>query len=281
MTEELYLIAGEAGHGKSTTSEWFVQNDLKEESFAGPLKRFAIDIGFEHHQVYGTQEQKEEINAEWNISFRTFAQGFGTGMMRDLLKTVIPQMNLNNRNFWARVMEIKMKKHKKLVISDGRFPDEAQLVLDYAGRIIKVKTTRDLGKQKCTGEYAKHSSETSINQIKPHFIIMNDGTIEDLHKMVRDIYNQPHTPSIDEPVIYTKDTLIDDCEENKVENKVEDKQIGDKTTQEPSKLIPSISDRCVKKQELDVHTPMATYLKEIAIWGIAIVGGLLIANYCA
>jgi len=69
-------ISGFIGSGKTTAANYLVQKGFKEYSMAGPLKKIAEIFHFELHQLYGTQEQKLELNKYWNISGREFLQKF-------------------------------------------------------------------------------------------------------------------------------------------------------------------------------------------------------------
>jgi hypothetical protein len=85
-------------------------------------------------------------------------------------------MDLNGRTLWARVMEHKILKHKRFVISDGRFDDEAQLVRQNGGLVIGLQRTLNDSEQ--TTEDLKHSSEQP--NIKPDIIIDNNDSLDAL-----------------------------------------------------------------------------------------------------
>ena len=142
MSESLIMLTGGIGCGKST-----VAGILKEEfkyheiMFAGPLKEIGKVLGFSEHQMHGTQEQKLEVNPFWGISARRFLQVFGSEVMRDLLPKALPDMNMNEVTIWARIAENKIEQHKKIVISDGRFEDEARMVRRNGGVVIKIERT--------------------------------------------------------------------------------------------------------------------------------------------
>ncbi len=134
-------LCGAIGCGKSTAAEYFVSNHgFVELSFAKPLKEIALQLGFNHDEVYGDQKQKSEINEELGISGREFLQKFGTEIMRDTFSKVLPNYNLNNRKIWCRLMELTIKKinSDRIVISDCRFPDEEKLIKDLGGYMIRI-----------------------------------------------------------------------------------------------------------------------------------------------
>ena len=186
----LILLTGEAGSGKSTAAYILYKYGFYEECFADPIKEFAISIGFEHEEVYGTQEQKLKINKFWGISGREFMQKFGSEVCRDYLPKVLSNMNFNGRNLWARAMEEKIITNPLLVISDGRFKDEAKLVKDYGGIIIKL--VRQTNTNNVNYNYKQHKSETGIQEIVPDFTINNDRSIEELEYQILNILKKTY-----------------------------------------------------------------------------------------
>jgi hypothetical protein len=176
MSKMLIMLTGEIGSGKSTAAHILERYGFEEDYFSRPLKDFALSIGFEHEEIYGTQEQKLRINKFWGISGREFLQRFGSEVCRNFLPKAIPNMNLNDRTLWARTMERNIQNYDYLVISDGRFEDEAKLVNDHNGIIIRLERKYDAGSSTVSG----HQSETEMKKIKPNVVIDNNGTVDDL-----------------------------------------------------------------------------------------------------
>jgi hypothetical protein len=144
-----------------------------EYSFASPLKQIAEIFDFEQEEIYGTQEQKLRPNTFWNVSGREFLQKFGTEICRNTLPKHIPQMD----RIWIKLMQKKIKNDpsRGIVVSDCRFPDEAELCKFFEGHIIKI--TRDDEKQQSPESH--HVSE-NYNAIPHDILIMNDSTIGEL-----------------------------------------------------------------------------------------------------
>jgi len=177
----IVMLTGPMGSGKSTAAKILEKYGFVEESFAKPIKEFALNIGFTRSQVYGTQAEKSEINQRWGISGRTFMQRFGTELCREKFAEVFPEVEMNGRTLWARTIEHKIADHDRVVISDGRFLDEAIMVKDYHGIIIK------LNRPSLIEAGSDHLSETSLNDIVPDYNINNNGTLEELENQLVEI----------------------------------------------------------------------------------------------
>jgi len=177
----IVVLVGSIGSGKSTACEYLVESwGFKETSFAEPIKKFAISLGFEEKDVYGTQEEKLRVNPYWGISGREFMQKFGTDIMRKNSKVLSEEIT----NVWIKAVECKMKKAKDqgthLVVSDGRFEDEIEAVRTYGGIVIKLSrsdTTFDL----------THESEKNFDKIKADYEYNNNGTKEDLYTFLKNV----------------------------------------------------------------------------------------------
>jgi hypothetical protein len=179
MSEHLFMIIGNIGSGKSTAACILQHYGFKEETFAGPIKEFALSIGFKHSQVYGTQIEKLEVNKFWRISGREFLQKFGTELCRNLIPITIPNMKMNGSTIWVRSIEQKVNKYPLIVVSDGRFPDEARLIKEYNGIIIRINRNININ-----DKTTYHISERSMNEIEPDYIIDNNSTLEELEEVL-------------------------------------------------------------------------------------------------
>lgn len=176
MSLNLICIVGNIGCGKSTLSKILKLNyDYEELTFAGPVKEIGLILGFDHQDLYGTQEEKLQINKFWGVSGREFMQKFATNIMRNELDKHI-DMNMDGKTIWVRICEKKikemLKQNKKILVSDGRFPDEIEMIKNLGGKIIKIERN--------TNYNINHDSEKYINSIDSDICINNNGTIDDL-----------------------------------------------------------------------------------------------------
>jgi dephospho-CoA kinase len=189
---QLVGICGEIGSGKTLVSDYLV-NELKydEYAFAKPLKDIAMAMGFTHTEVWGTQAQKLSKNKYWGISAREFLQKFGTEIGRELMPGIIPNMDMGESGSpWIKLFEIYWKSlierkgtSATLVVSDVRFVDEAKIVKQNSGVVIRLVRQ----KKDSSGAEHKHTSETNMNGIKPDYSVTNDGTKDELYKKIIEI----------------------------------------------------------------------------------------------
>jgi len=175
----LICIIGNIGVGKSTVAEIFKQNEYVELTFADPVKQIGLILGFEQEELYGSQEKKLKLNDFWGVSGREFMQKFATNIMRNELPKHI-NMNMDNKTVWVRLCQKKinnlLKQNKKVIVSDGRFPDEINMIKEMGGIIIKIVRNNNYD--------IHHESESYISKLNADIIIDNNGNIDELNKKI-------------------------------------------------------------------------------------------------
>lgn len=170
-------ITGKIGSGKSTCANHLVKKGYTEYSMSTPLKEIGKIFGFSDRQLYGTQEQKLQIHPHWGISSRTFLQKTGTELFRDAMPKIIPDMKIE-RTIWVDLFKLKYKKEPKLyVISDIRFLDEAAMIKELDGIIIR--TIRDNKVSSESKVEHNHRSEMEMDQIEADYVIDNSLDMEE------------------------------------------------------------------------------------------------------
>lgn len=162
-------ITGYSTSGKDTIADWLNWDKL---SFAKPLKNAAsILLNRPMSEMEGHNYDRKEIMPEWGFSVRWFLQTLGTEGMRGLIRD----------DFWIKHMGIRISQcENNVVISDVRFPNEADFVREQGGVIWKVVKPGLIS--------GNHKSETSIDLINPDVTILNDGTKEDLYYKIEDLF---------------------------------------------------------------------------------------------
>jgi len=181
-------ITGFKRSGKDTAGSILIQNGYIKYSFAGPLKKACQEIFmFDYEQTEGCK--KEDLDNRWSTTPRKVFQRFGTEIFRNNLKLILPEVKDLNENFWIYRFklwyqeQIKTNPNLKVVVTDVRFPNEADIIKELGGTIIKViRSETNLNND-------QHSSEVSITKIKPDFTIYNNSTIHEYHSQIKKIFN--------------------------------------------------------------------------------------------
>lgn len=170
-------LLARAGHGKTTVATHLRTNyGATPISLAGPLKEIAKTVmGFTHSQLWGTQEQKEEIDPRYGISPRIFLQRLGTEGIRTHL----------GPDTWLNALVHRMIEAQRgdpsisvFVVDDMRFLNEASFLQGLANRNGSPKFFASVIKIVCTDAPPSgndnHPSEAEIDQVPANLI---DATV--------------------------------------------------------------------------------------------------------
>ena len=166
------LYSPAPGCGKTTAARLFIEH--QRVSFAAPLKRavwsMLNDLGLTEvfHYVY---TDKEAIIPELGVSARHMMQTLGTEWGRACI----------HPDFWVMIARAQteriMADGRSVVIDDVRFPNEAAMIRDLGGELWRI----DRPGIAYDGD---HSSEGGLEDIIPHQVIINDGTITQLKEKI-------------------------------------------------------------------------------------------------
>ena len=186
MPRRIIGFIGDIGSGKTTAANYLEQKyKFTHYAFATPLKKIGEIFGFTKNQLYGTQEEKLEINKYHGISGREFMEKFGTDIGRIAIAKIIPTMS----QIWVRLFEIFAEENKTdIVVGDVRFPNEADAIERFGGILIKiVRPDQDTKKLRKDSK-----SESAKTEITTHATIVNNGQLDDFYKCIEhvvDTYN--------------------------------------------------------------------------------------------
>jgi dephospho-CoA kinase len=159
-------IAGKAGSGKSTVAGFLVsQYGFQRLSFAEPLKEMLLKAGI---------CSRDELYVKKSAFSRWIMQKVGTDIFRNQI----------DPDFWVKKMAEKLNSldndSSKVVIDDVRFLNEASLVKQHGGVIVKIERALYSCFQSDIVGNNQHVSETEMELIQPDFVIHNTGTLDDL-----------------------------------------------------------------------------------------------------
>jgi hypothetical protein len=166
-------LSGWARSGKDTVADYLVENEgYTKVSFSAPMKEAmyrlnpritvnevqntALRVGVD---VYGWEGLKER-----SPDIRGLLQRFGTEVGREMF----------DENFWVDYALNSIEDGSKVVISDVRYPNEADAIRELGGKVFRVERN---------GVFAanEHASEHALDGYKFDGKIENNGSIEGLY----------------------------------------------------------------------------------------------------
>lgn len=165
-------LAGLKGSGKDTAGAYLVERyGFVRKSFAAPLKE-SVAAAL-HVPVEWLETDKNDPNAcviydrgneTVRLTVREFLQRYGTEAHRDVFGV----------DFWTKQL-IDALDGGNVVITDMRFLNETQAVRDAGGITLLID------RPAVAGSGDTHSSEELPPADLIDYVIVNDGSIEDLH----------------------------------------------------------------------------------------------------
>jgi len=151
-------IAGAKRAGKDTLArELAIMTGLQRDSFAAPLREFVARLlGW----TMGELEARKEYPVDWldGVTPRHMMQTIGTEWGRDTI----------HGELWVRSL-MQRTAARGAIISDVRFPNEAQAIRERGGIVLKVTRPG-------TGTGDAHISETPLPAGLVDAVIENDST---------------------------------------------------------------------------------------------------------
>lgn len=169
MTNQTTLIgiSGRKRHGKNTVATMIkdelllrgCHRSIVELAFAGALKQdVANQLGI---SVYELDQDK--------VRYRPLLQEYGT-MMR----------HTRGDTYWLNRLHVQLAKQpfgSVVIITDCRFPNEADFVRQHSGTVVKVVRAG-------LDDTDTHASETEVDKIDPDYAITNNKGLNQLYSQV-------------------------------------------------------------------------------------------------
>lgn len=175
IKKELYnmVLIGLIGlkqSGKDTFADYLVrEHHFKKLAFAEPVKSICRVMFLLTEAQLNDPHQKEMVDPRWGLSPRQMMQKVGTDMVREMW----------DDDFWVKNMDMRHRQIvEDVVVSDVRFPNEAQWIRDRGGLLVRIADGREHSSD-------THSSETSQASIQEDVRVLNekDG-LEKFHEKV-------------------------------------------------------------------------------------------------
>jgi hypothetical protein len=165
-------LTGRAGAGKSTVASMLADYAFVEVAFADPIVDM-VGALFALAGVDGAwmvERSLKEQPTVLGVSYRQLAQTIGTEIGRQI-----------TADFWVRVMHQRLQalelRDENVVISDVRFPNEADWIRERGGYLVRV-LRHDLPAVR------PHSSEAHTDLLPVTTELLNFGSLSTLHDQV-------------------------------------------------------------------------------------------------
>lgn len=175
------LIVGLSGYsrsGKNSAAEALVQYGWKQAAFADKLREFLLAVDPVIPGAYGAGLLRLSVlikDVGWEYAkdhypeVRALLQRTGTEAGRKLLGSDV----------WVNALLAEFSDVPALVVTDVRFPNEAQAVADRGGVLIRVRRPGVGPAKDKVGRV--HESEVALDGWAFDHTLINDGSVRDLH----------------------------------------------------------------------------------------------------
>ena len=182
---------------KPEIHEWWLEerSDWEVKKWAGKLKTIAsILTGIPVEKFEDQEFKKSLLGPEWGtvadiplnsipvfadiqfnalMSVRELLQKIGTDALRDNL----------HQDVWVNALMVDYNPTLNWVITDTRFPNEAEAIKKAGGIIIRIERPG-------IKPVNPHPSETSLENWKFDHVIINDGSLTDLTKKIKKVLKE-------------------------------------------------------------------------------------------
>lgn len=199
-TPQIIAFTGKAGSGKTTAANWVLRNHSKamKMSFAKPLKKMFYELLRESTPKGWPHSPKDYMDGDQKEQPIEFLQGMTA---RHLMQTLGTEWGRNtlHPDFWVNIAAGKVERLLgdsrsvtenpaiKVMFDDARFPNEAKMVQDFGGIIIRIERPSTITDETATA----HASEQEQDTITPDYVIQNDGTLEEFEAKLAELLPPP------------------------------------------------------------------------------------------
>lgn len=174
-------INGKLGSGKDTLASLIKKhasvNNVVNKSFAYKLKIMGAFLTGTEEPLWFSQEGKNVMLPAWGMTIGEFQQKLGTEAIRNGLHT----------NAWVLALMADYDKIFNWIITDVRFPNEADVVKEHGGIVIRIDGD-PAGVRARSSRNLNHPSEISLDNYENFdYRYMNNKSLDDLENFAKDI----------------------------------------------------------------------------------------------
>lgn len=171
---KVVAFCGAKGSGKDTAAGAIINEVRIQINFSDPLKNTVKELfGFTDEEIHDPK-LKEVIVGRWPYqSPREVLQLFAT----EGIRTIWPDLWMQN---WEK--KVNESVNRNIVVTDLRFQNEFDLIRSMSSMIIRIDNP-----EQDDNKYSGHESEQIYKTFKVDAVIVNDGSIDQLHKKVKEL----------------------------------------------------------------------------------------------
>ena len=160
-------LSGYAQSGKDSTAELLCLNyGYTRVAFADPMRQALMTINPRLDSITRVSDMVEDYGwdtAKRNPEVRRLLQVLGTDFGRKML----------GDDVWINIALSGIKSEDKIVISDVRYPNEAEAIKKLSGSLWRINRHNH-------SAVNGHTSEHAMDNYMFNHVIYNDGTLDDL-----------------------------------------------------------------------------------------------------
>ena len=186
MSDLIIALSGYARSGKNEAANVLVTRGWRQVAFADKLRDFLYALNPLVPGHYGAG----------NLRLRTLVDRVGW----DYAKTTYPEVRallqrtgteagrtVLGQDVWVNALLDQHADAPALVVTDCRFPNEADAIRKRGGILIRVNRP---GVGPAKDKYGRaHISETALDDYDFDHVLMNDGSVVDLHDRLEGVAN--------------------------------------------------------------------------------------------
>lgn len=166
---KVVCISGKAQHGKDTTAG-MMKTALESMGHIVLIAHYGDLVKYVCRTFFGWNGEKDAYG-------RSLLQKVGTDIVRE-----------QRPNYWVDFVKDMLSMFPNewdfVLIPDSRFPNEIDGLKQAGFNVIHLRVHRENFESPLTTEQQNHPSETALDHVVPDFLIVNDGTLEDLYNKV-------------------------------------------------------------------------------------------------
>lgn len=188
-------LTGYAQHGKDTVAAALVEDfGYTRVAFADPLKQLAYEV---NPWVLG-EEEGEQVRLAWLVDELGWEGAKANPEVRRVLQVLgTAARTIIGPNVWVDAADLKVQQAPgPVVISDVRFPNEAEYIHRYSGQLWRIQRVNEDGTAFDNGVGTDHPSEAHVAELSIQKLIVA-WNVEQLQDTVRSIMGVPAWASND------------------------------------------------------------------------------------